>query len=71
MNWNDNCKKMNTPYPFLEAQWNDSLRVWQFSDYATGACLSLLEEFMAHSEMPEDLKRSCNEAISALHYILT
>lgn len=62
--------KTDNFYPFPEAEWDKRKRVWYFADYAAGACLSLLEELMLYAEMPEDLKRSCKEAASALHYIL-
>lgn len=45
-------------------------RVWRFADYAAGACVSLLEGFMRHAQIPDQLKPTYEEAAFALHYIL-
>ena len=45
-------------------------RVWYFGDYAAKVCLVLVEGFVRHAQIPEQLKPSYDKAIHALRYIL-
>lgn len=60
----------NMQHIFPCSELDERERVWRFADYAAGACVSLLESFMRHAQIPEQLKLTYEEAAFALHYIL-
>lgn len=57
-------------HTFPGSDWDERERVWRFADYAAGACVSLLEGFMRHAQIPDQLRPTYDEAAFALHYIL-
>lgn len=57
-------------YTFPGEEMDKRERVWRFADYAAGASVSLLEGFMRHAQIPDQLKPTYEEAAFALHYIL-
>lgn len=46
----------NMQHIFPCSELDERERVWRFADYAAGACVSLLESFMRHAQIPEQLK---------------
>lgn len=60
----------NMQHTFPGEELDKRERVWRFADYAAGACVSLLEGFMRHAQIPDQLKPTYEEAAFALHYIL-
>lgn len=52
-------KKQHT---FPGSDWDERERVWRFADYAAGASVSLLEGFMYHTQIPDQLKPAYEEA---------
>ena len=57
----------NMQHIFPCSELDERERVWRFADYAAGACVSLLESFMRHAKIPEQLKPTYEEAAFALH----
>ena len=57
-------QKQSAAFPGEEL--DERERVWHFGDYAAGACLSLLETFMQHAQIPQKLKPDYEKAASAL-----
>lgn len=57
-------------HTFPGSDWDKRERVWRFADYAAGACVTLLEGFMRHAQIPDHLQSTYDEAAFALHYIL-
>ena len=55
---------------FPEEELDERERVWYFGDYAAGLCLYYLEEFMAHAQIPGQLRPAFERAASALHLFL-
>lgn len=64
----EEMKKQTVTFPGEEL--DERERVWYFGDYAAGVCLSLVEGFMQHAQIPEKLKPVYGKAIYALRYIL-
>lgn len=55
---------------FPEEELDERERVWYFGDYAAGLCLYYLEGFMAHAQIPGQLRPIFERAASALHQML-
>lgn len=63
-NMKNERQKQSAAFPGEEL--DERERVWHFGDYAAGACLSLLETFMQHAQIPQKLKPDYEKAASAL-----
>lgn len=57
-------------FSFPEEELDDRERVWYFGDYAAGLCLYYLEGFMAHAQIPGQLRPTFEKAASALRLML-
>lgn len=55
---------------FPEEELDDRERVWYFGDYAAGLCLYYLEGFIAHAQIPGQLRPTFERVASALHLML-
>ena len=67
-NMKNERQKQSAAFPGEEL--DERERVWHFGDYAAGACLSLVEGFMQHAQIPEKLKPVYGKAIYALRQML-
>lgn len=64
----NNVKKQQSAFPGEEM--DEREQVWYFGDYAAKICLSFVEGFVRHAQIPENLKPVYDKAIFALRYVL-
>lgn len=51
-------------------EWNERNRICFFAEYAAEVCVSCLEEFMRHAQIPEEYRHAYDEAVFALRFVL-